>query len=537
MDFGSFCGGKEMGLVLRYSGSSYQYRPPHPKDRPMFQRTTPAAAPAATPSTAASSTPLPPLLVALWTILAAHRPAVGQARLFDRLRAVVLGQAGALGRRTITQLLLALGLTDTDPSAFYRLLRPSRLAYDTLTACFFRQTLLEVPERELYVVVTDGVQVPRASRRMPGTAWLKNPRGPAWKPGSHRAQFFGHLAVLLGHSHGYVRALTLRLDPAFPKKAVPGAAAPQSEAQVALTQVQGLRADLDGAGRQRQQLLVVGDSHFDTVDLWNGLPERTLLLVRTACNRVLKDLPPPGCHRNRRYGARVPRPDADLADRRTWERTTLTVRGRRVKLRYRVRGPYLREGASGRPLFLLVVGGMSKVRGNHRRRREPSFWLVNAVQDASGAWVLPLPARELLSWAWQRWEIEVTHRGMKTDWGVGEAQCWGAATTVAAVRLQAWSVAVGVLAGIRVWGFDRHPRTAQGVWWHGGQRWSYRELRQGFSKALAQVGLTGQQAAPRGTWAEVVALFQCLDAASATTEVENGAPRATGVARSPAQAA
>ena len=500
----------------------------------MTEHTTTPATPGTRSSTAA---PLPALLLALWTILAAHRPAVGQARLFDRLRALVLGQVGALWRRTITQLLLAVGLTDADPSAFYRLLRPDRLDYDTLTDCLVTQTLAEVPASAPYVVVTDGVQVPRASRSMPGSAWLKNPRGPAWKPGSHRAQFFGHLALLVGHAHGYTRALTLRLDPAFPQKAVPGAAAPQSEAQVALSQVVRLRTQLDSAGRQEQLLLAVGDTHFDTVDLWGHLPDRTVLVARTACNRVLKELPPPGCHRNRRYGERAPRPDAGLREQAGWERTTLLVRGRRVKLRYQVRGPYLRERVSGRPLFLLVVGGMSKARGGHRRRREPSFWLVNAVRDASGAWVLPLPARELLTWAWQRWEIEVTHRGMKTDWGVGQAQCWGKETTVAAVRLQGWSVAVCLLAGIRAWGFAGHPRTAQGVWWHGGQRWSYRELRQGVQRALAQVGLWGQQAAPRGTWVELEAQFSRLDAAIASTGVEIGGRGVGQAGRPPGQAA
>ena len=35
---------------------------------------------------------LPPPLVELWQLLAAHRPAVHQARCFDRLRARVMGQ-------------------------------------------------------------------------------------------------------------------------------------------------------------------------------------------------------------------------------------------------------------------------------------------------------------------------------------------------------------------------------------------------------------------------------------------------------------
>ena len=71
--------------------------------------------------------PLPPLLVELWQLLAAHRAAVQQQRVFDRLRGLVLGQLGTRVRHTLTQALLALGLTDTDPSAFYRLLGRGRV--------------------------------------------------------------------------------------------------------------------------------------------------------------------------------------------------------------------------------------------------------------------------------------------------------------------------------------------------------------------------------------------------------------------------
>ena len=69
---------------------------------------------------AGAPVPLPPLLVELWRLLAAHRPAVHQARCFDRLRALVLGQVCSAARRTITQVLLTLGLVDADWSAFYR---------------------------------------------------------------------------------------------------------------------------------------------------------------------------------------------------------------------------------------------------------------------------------------------------------------------------------------------------------------------------------------------------------------------------------
>src|SRR5919204_6664214 len=228
----------------------------------MIEHTTFAAAPALAPAA------LPPLLMELWRLLWAHRAAVRQGRCFDRLRALVLGQVCAVARHTVTQGLLALGLVAADPSAFYRLVGRARLDMDALAHCYVHETLADVPADGPYVAVVDGVQIPRHSRTMPGTAWLKCPRTPPWKPGSHRAYFFVHLAALLPCWDGYSRALPRRPDPAFPPKAVPGAAPPQTEGQAALAQVRWLRAELDGAGRRAPELLVRGAGHYDTVALW-----------------------------------------------------------------------------------------------------------------------------------------------------------------------------------------------------------------------------------------------------------------------------
>src|SRR5689334_2433914 len=85
---------------------------------------------------------LPPLLAHLLALVDAHRPAFRQQRVFARATALLFGQLFAFGRHTITQLLLALGLTDADWSAFYRLFSAPRLDYATLTRCFLHETLV-----------------------------------------------------------------------------------------------------------------------------------------------------------------------------------------------------------------------------------------------------------------------------------------------------------------------------------------------------------------------------------------------------------
>jgi len=140
---------------------------------------------------------IPPLLAALHTLLAVHRPAFSQTRRYDRLVALVVASRFAFARPTVTQLLLTLGLTSGDWSAWDRLFSVPRLDYDALCAQCVRETLAQMPAAAPYVAVVDGVQVPRRSQKMPGTSWLKAPRTPPWKPGIHRAQRYLHLAALL----------------------------------------------------------------------------------------------------------------------------------------------------------------------------------------------------------------------------------------------------------------------------------------------------------------------------------------------------
>jgi hypothetical protein len=251
-----------------------------------------------------------------------------------------------------------------------------------------------------------------------------------------------------------------------------------------------LRQTLDGVGRAAQRMLSLGDGAYPTTGLLAALPERVDLLARCAKNRALYHLPGPrtGRGRPRKYGERADRPDAWLAERVGWDRDDVAVRGRTIPLIWRREGPFVVKGAADRPVFLLVVKGIAK-RSPAHKRREPAYWLVSAVRDAAGGWRLPWPARDLLAWAWQRWEVEVAHREQKTSFGLGETQCWGARSAVAAVQLAGWVYAVTVLAGLRTWGLGPAPATVtRPRWWRGGGRWSVGHLLQAIRAEVWDLG-------------------------------------------------
>jgi hypothetical protein len=420
------------------------------------------------------------LLQNLFELLEDHRGAFRQERTFLRALALVMAELFTFARHTVTQGMLALGLTDGDLSAWYRLFSRARFHEERVVQCLFEQTLAHVSVDQPYVIGVDGMQVPRSSQKMPGTSWLKAPGTAPFMPGIHRAQRFVNGSWLLPLAEGFSRAIPLRFLPAFTEKAVlPPGLSSCKEWEAGLTFITWVRQRLDALERKLQLVLVLADGAYDKVEFWKGLPENCVAAVRTAKNRVLRELPGAyqGKGKPRKYGPKVKAPKDWLHQKGGWQKTRIQVRGRVRELTYRVEGPFLRERAPERPLFLIVQKGNTWISGKKepkRKQRKPCYYLVSAV-NRSGKWVLPLEAEALVSWLWQRWELEVTHRELKSGLGLGEKQCWNPCSAVTSVQWSAWVYALLVLAGYRTWGLFGGPK-APGRWWRGGQRWSLATL-------------------------------------------------------------
>jgi hypothetical protein len=343
-----------------------------------------------------------------------------------------------------------------------------------------------VEEDELYVVGTDGTQIPRSSQRMPGTSWLKSPRAPVFKPGIHRAQRFVHGCWFTGMEKGFSRAVPLRFLAAFPEKAVKAAVAPCKEWEAGIAFVGWVRQELDRV-RGNQSMLWLADGSYDTVGMWRTLPVGVTAAVRTAKNRVLHAYLPPAARRgNCKYGERLPKPEVWMSGwRKGCKIANIVVRGVERRMRYRIVGPVVRRGVPDLPLYVVVVSGQTYLKGKKRRRRkqrQPAAYLINARwQD--GQWVFPLAPALLLTWLWQRWEMEVAHREMKSSLGVGEQQCWNARSTIVSVQWSVWVYAVLILAGYRTWQLAPGPAPV-GRWSPPPKRWSFNTLWRAYRAEL-----------------------------------------------------
>jgi len=431
-----------------------------------------------------------PVLPHLLPLLLSLALAARQHRTRERLLTLCLGYLQTLGRHTITGVLRGLGRDRLDWSAAYRLFSQGRIDLEPARQRLLAGVLATLGAHDPLVVVLDGTQLPRTSARFPGVGWLRSPRTPVWKPGIHRAQRWVGLSALLPRSGaGKSRTVPLHFSPAPSPTARPWPGhPPQKEWEAGLAALRWLRAALEQAGETRRRVLAVADGSYSVAPLLRALPAGVSLLARTTRTRALYALPPPPQpgHRGRprRYGERGPTPEQTLQARSGWRTLPTWVRGRTLHLRVHTSGPWLVKPAPDQPVFLLVVRGIDRARQGRRGLRAPAFLLVTAVRSADGAWVLPLPVTELVAWAWQRWEVEVMHRELKSGFGLGQQQAWSPLAACLVIPWVVWLYATLMLAGYQAWGWDAAARQAK---WQRRRRWTARDVAQAVQQELWQL--------------------------------------------------
>jgi len=426
----------------------------------------------------------PVLLTELTKLVDKCQKVYRQKRVFNRVKALVMAELFAFGRHTITQLLLTLGIIDEDWSAWYRLFSHKRFDEEKTGEIMIGEMLSEVAETDPFIVGTDGFHIPRCSQTMPGTGWMRGLNTAKFMPGIQRGQRFVEGSWITPVVNGYSRAIPIRCLPAFTMKAVASEAGARTEVEAGLTFLHWTRQQMDKRGRTEQTLVTLNDGSYDTLKFWPGLPTNTIGIVRTARNRCLYELPSATAHGNCKYGKKAPAPHEFLRKRKKFKYKNIMIRGRERCMRYRVEGPFVRDGLSDIPLMLLVIGGGKRPKGSRRKNYKPCFFLVSAIL-VDGVWSLPFSIVDVLTLLWQRWELEVAHRQMKSGLGMGEKQCWNDKATVATVQWSAWIYSLMMLTGYRVWGNDCGAKPP-GQWRATPRRWSFNTLWSGIRAEMWQ---------------------------------------------------
>ena len=376
--------------------------------------------------------------------------------------------------KTITSALEWLDQRQQDWSADYRLFSQAHWEAQAAFAPVLTQALSHSScgTQRVYFGQDDTL-LRKASRKIPGTTYARDPLSPPFQVNLVLGQRFVQTSLLLqpgGAEHPW-RALPVSFThaptPKIPKRASPEEQAALKEVRkkhrlslVALEQLQFCRRYLDSqpGGRQRWLMDVV-DGGYSNRTFLAGLPERTQVVARVRKDAKFRTyLPPVQRQGARKYGPNLTTPLAYLQDPDLpWQSMNVFVAGKLRTLHYkevpRLCWPKVTQDRQLR-LIVIKAPGYRLRQGSKLLYREPAFLITTD---------LTTPATELIAAYLARWEVEVNFRDEKTLLGVGQAQVRHAQSVARAPAFLVAAYSMLLWSNIRIFGdrrtqqFDRLP--------------------------------------------------------------------------------
>jgi len=340
-----------------------------------------------------------------------------------------LAMPASMGRRTITSALSALGRTESDWSSAYKFF--SRSLWDEVGRFrpVFEHYVEMFPSGPIAIAVDD-TKAHKTGKKIRSAFWQKDPLSPPFHPNLIWAQRFLHFSLIFPlHRNGLVpaRSLPVRFQDA-PALKKPGIRGTEQQWEAYRQQVQHInlpaqartiaveiRQHLDQLGQAHRSLLLPVDGSFCNRRFFRQPLDRTYILARARKDARLC-LPAPAGSR-RRYDVNLFTPEAVRKDDSIpWHKATIFFGGRRRKVRFKLVSSVLwRRGAGQRQLRLIVIAPVPyRVSPNARiNYRDPAYLLTDDLTSSPTS---------LLQTYFDRWQIEVNHRELKSFFGVGQAQ-------------------------------------------------------------------------------------------------------------------
>lgn len=335
------------------------------------------------------------------------------------------------GRRTISGLITVFGQQFEDWTADYSLYSKSRVDADVI----FKEVRQQVeqlgsPERPLCVALDDTI-LRKVGRQIPGTAYRKDPLGPAFNLNLVWAQRRLQLSAAVADSQGEVRMIPVCFeDASTPRKPRKGASEEHHEHYKEQMKQRNLNAlaikSLERLQQERREendgiapaLHLVVDGSYTNRKMLRKLPENTTLIGRIRKDAKLSAKPeeqqPKG--RKRFYGDDLPTPEQVRQDPEIpWIKVDARAGGKTRQFEVKTLGPIRWRAAGQMDLRLVVIRPVGyRLRKGARRLYTRPAYLICTDPDLS--------LEEILQEYVWRWDIEVNHRDEKTILGVGQAQ-------------------------------------------------------------------------------------------------------------------
>ena len=321
------------------------------------------------------------------------------------------------------------------------------------------------PDQPLCVALDDTI-LRKRGRFIPGTAFRRDPLGPAFQVNLVWAQRQQALSAAVLHEAGDVRMVPIGFrDASTPRKPRRGSA-PQlldhyreqmqqrnlnALAVETLSQLQQERARERGG--QTPALRVLVDGSYTNRKLLRHLPPNTVLIGRIRKDARLNAHPtePSPRGRKRLYGECLPTPEEIRQDGSVpWQSVSVRVNGKTRELHVKTLAPVRWHAAGGLDLRLVIIRplGFRPRRAARRSYTEPAYLIATDPN---------LPLQDILQEYVWRWDIELNHRDEKTLLGVGQAQVRNphSAQTVPAIAVAAYAMLL--IAAIKAYGKGGKP--------------------------------------------------------------------------------
>ncbi|MDR1470977.1 MAG: transposase [Synergistaceae bacterium] len=364
-------------------------------------------------------------------LFARTRPAFSQERIFSNARALAAAALLNLGRQTVTGMLSAIGRQFEDWTSAYRLFSKERIDRAALFAPAREAVVERLKPDEPMVVVMDDTLIRKRGRKIPGTAWKRDPLGPPFHTNFVWGQRFLQLSAALpdASTQGCARGIPIDFLHA------PSAAKPRKNASpeawetyrkeqaelkvsaVAAKRLRELRRQVSG-----KSIICAVDGGFTNRTVFRNVPDDTVLIGRIRKDASLFKAPEAeGAETSRRgrkrvYGDALPTPEEIRRDDSIpWQSVEAYAAGKVHTFDVKTISAVRWRGTGNHDIRLVVVRPLAyrPRKGAKLLYRDPAYLICT---DAA------LPLESLLQAYLWRWEIELNFRDEKTVLGVGEAQ-------------------------------------------------------------------------------------------------------------------
>jgi len=393
-----------------------------------------------------------------------------QARTLHRAIEHAIALPCVFGRRTISRTLGALGRTDCDWGADYKMFSRSKWNPDRLFDPMLDEYQDRYPDRP-FVAAIDDTKLKKFGRKIKSASWHRDPLSPPFHVNLVRGLRFLQVSMLFPH---YLegsfppRGMPVRFREA-PALKKPGKRATDQQLKdyrqlqkennlstQALEEIRGLRASLDRRGGKDRLLLMVGDGSFCNRTMLKAQLDRTEIVAR--CRKDARLCMPSPVGGRRKYALHTFTPEQVRQQNTPWQRLQVYIGGKFRFVRYKeVRGILWKRGARTRQLRLIVIAPVpyklsKRSRSNYR---QPAYFLSTDLTS---------PIKLLVQTCFDRWQIEVNHRDEKDLLGVGQAQVRSVQSVPRHPALAVASYSLLLLAALREFGPGRtsdylpHPK-------------------------------------------------------------------------------